>query len=553
MTRCVIAIWTIFAMACGGAPKPAADVKGGFVRVDADPAEYRAASRKFALAIGISEYDRDSGWRDLKYPVADAKAVARALSTDGGFEITDVLGGRVSAAEIVAAIDRLDRAASDPDDVALVYISGHGTLARGADGALARFLATSESRMADVEATSVSVDELTRRFDNFASRRKVLILATCHAGRGKSALPPTLESELSTYKSAFFPPPLESASRASFVIGASGWGEPAREDSALGHDIYTYFLLESIRRRYDPDRDGAVTLTEAHDYARRLTWQHTRGAQRPYLHSDILGGDPIVVAGRPTGEPLPLLLSFTPALDEFTVHIDGEIKGALPGGIAVDAGAHSVEIRRPDGGVVARRDVTLRPGERLIVDDLVRARAGRDWAATVSVGYQAFLDSRSRARLVEPLFMPRVAIVRDLFVGRLRLSATVAATPWQGHSTAVLDADDGDEIRVPYRLFELGVGLGAALEVVRTRRLSVWAGPVFDAIWFRRRLEVRGAPRDEAYFGVAPSVDVDARLSLTPDLFLTGGARLGYLGFQVDGALRHIGLADLRIGAGVPL
>ncbi|MEI8351089.1 MAG: TonB-dependent receptor, partial [bacterium] len=51
------------------------------------------------------------------------------------------------------------------------------------------------------------------------------------------------------------------------VLSASAFGETAREDDRLQGDVYTHFLIEGIKSG-DLDGDGAVTLTEADDYAR---------------------------------------------------------------------------------------------------------------------------------------------------------------------------------------------------------------------------------------------------------------------------------------------
>ena len=41
-------------------------------------------------------------------------------------------------------------------------------------------------------------------------------------------------------------PALRRWSEAVVVLSAAAFGEPAREDEALGHDVYTYFLLEAL-------------------------------------------------------------------------------------------------------------------------------------------------------------------------------------------------------------------------------------------------------------------------------------------------------------------
>ncbi len=545
--------FVILGLLAGCATAGPAD-KGGFVALDAAPERFQPPQRKLLVALGVEDYGEEGGWHDLRYPGADARAMAETLGRLGGFEVVALKTGRVGGGDVQQALDRLEAATRDPSDVVLVYLSGHGTLARDASGALRRYLVTSESRIGDVPGTALSFAGLRGRFARLASRRKVLVLATCHAGSGKSALPPDLVAELRTYKSAFFPPPppLEGVSRASFVIGASGWGEPAREDPKLGHDVYTYYFLEAVRRPYDPDGDGAVTVTEAHDYARRLTYRHSGGAQRPYLRSDILGSDPIVLAGSPAAPALPLLLSFDPALDGYRLSVDGAEKGALPGSVAVAPGAHEVTVASPAGVVVARRRLELEPRQRVLVGELLARTGAPAWAASAGLSYQAFLDSRSRARLVEPVALARARIARiGLLGGRLRVFGEVQATPGAWSRSAQLQTPSGRVADVPYALTEVTAGAGAAWTLARGGRLSVALGPVLSACWFSRSFELPGLGQGESYFTLVPSLDLGAELRVWRELVLLAGLRQSYVAFRVDGVTRHLAMAEVAVGAGL--
>lgn len=549
----LLLVWLPIVSGCGSqAPPeagPGAHLKGGFAKAGS-PDRLRPVERRFVLAIGIDAYPPANGWHPLKFPARDATAVASALEEQGGYTVVQQLTGALTRAQIVAALDALDAQVQRPSDVAIVYISGHGTLGRDPGGELARYLVPSDGRITDVPGTALAVKVIKDRFGRLASQRKVLILATCHSGSGKSNLPAPLLSELRTYKSAFFPAPLETVSRASVLIGASGWGEPAREDPALGHDIYTYYLLEAIRRGYDPDQDGATTISEAHDYARRLTWRRSGGRQRPSLQSDILGADPIVLAGRVSQPAMPLLLSFNPMLNGVSVVVDGQTKGELPGNIVVPPGAHRVQLRRRGGRIIGDADVDLAAGGRVVLDDLVQGLdAGPRWSLGLGVGYQAFLDSQSRAELVQPLVLPRLRISRDApsWQGFVEATGTLS----DSESDATLRSASGVQSQVPYRLAQYSLGVGARFDVLTWRGLVLGVGPVLNGVYFQRRLALLGAPDEESYFGVAPAIEAGARLRLSRRLFVNAGGRASYLAFQVDSAWRHIALADLWLGTGV--
>src|SRR5262249_46459206 len=152
------------------------------------------------------------------------------------------------------------------DDVVVVYVSTHGTLARDAHGSLERYLVTSDTHLDDVRSTGLLLSDVEAALDALPSRKKVLILATCHSGAGKSLLPPEVLRELEGTKGPFFAARLEEVSRASIVLAACDWGETAREDEGLENDIYTHFFVEALLKPADRNGDGAVTATEAHDY-----------------------------------------------------------------------------------------------------------------------------------------------------------------------------------------------------------------------------------------------------------------------------------------------
>lgn len=86
----------------------------------------------------VDHYHPDGGWHDLRFAAADAREMADTLSSQGGFEVVGLLKGKVRSQELLEAFDRLNAASRDSSDVVVVYISSHGTLARGPHGELRR-------------------------------------------------------------------------------------------------------------------------------------------------------------------------------------------------------------------------------------------------------------------------------------------------------------------------------------------------------------------------------------------------------------------------------
>jgi hypothetical protein len=186
----------------------------------------------------------------------------------------------------------------------------------------------------------------------------------------------------------------------------------------------------------------------------------------------------------------------------------------------------------------------------VVLDGLVRGLdSAPKWSVGIGFGYQAFLDSRSRSELVQPLALPRLRVSRDAPGWQAFVEAT--GTPTQSESEARLQSASGKRTLVPYSLAEYSLGLGARFDVLRWRRLVLGIGPVLNGVYFQRRLALPGAPEDESYFGVAPAFEAGARLGITRRFFLDAGGRASYLAFQVDSAWRHIALADIWLGTGV--
>ncbi|MFL5300487.1 MAG: caspase domain-containing protein, partial [Anaeromyxobacteraceae bacterium] len=258
--------------------------KGRLVPLDVprEKLDQHYAPKKVALLVGVNRFD-DAEWNGLRYTEKDAEDLGAVLRDPqrGAFDHVEVLKDGPTRADIRAAISRLGDVARDDRDTVLVYFSSHGTLARDPRGEMKRYLVTRDTRMTDVAGSALAIDDLKSEFEALRSRRKVLILAACHSGGGKSLLPGDMQKELAGTKGGFFVRPIEEVSRAIVVLAASDWGETAREDSKLENDIYTHFLVEALKIGYDRNGDGATTVSEAHDYARRMTYEFTAGRQRP--------------------------------------------------------------------------------------------------------------------------------------------------------------------------------------------------------------------------------------------------------------------------------
>ncbi len=336
--------------------------------VDEREAQALFRGRRLALLVGPEGFG-EGGFPDLRYTDEDVAAVAAALEDPerGGFDVVEALTGpeQTTRAGVLAAMGRVEAQVQSADDTVFVYFSTHGTLARGGGEDFDQYLVLHDTRLDDVRGTGLAHDEVLAWLEGMPSRRKVLLLATCHSGQGKSVLSPDMQAAMEGTKGLPPVPALRDVSEAVVVIGVCAYNEVARESEDLGHDIYTHFFLEALEEG-DLDGDGAVTVTEAHDHARRGTWDFTQGTQRAYARAEITGTDPVILAGERQQQGLGLLASYWDRLAGLQVAIDGMIKGELPGQVAVPPGTHKVTLLDPDNGrVVARRRMSVEQGTRL--------------------------------------------------------------------------------------------------------------------------------------------------------------------------------------------
>ncbi|MCP3165651.1 caspase family protein [Myxococcus qinghaiensis] len=544
--RNLLPILLVALTACA-TPSSQGTEKGGLVplRLDEEALSSAYTPRRMALLVGISEFD-DPHWRGLRYPAKDATDLAAAMldPARGRFDQVRVLTRpeETTRAAILAALRELRKQAHRPDDVVVVYFSAHGTLARDATGELRRFLVTRDASYRAIAQTALSMDMLKAEFDALSSRRRLLVLASCHSGNGKSLLPKELEKELSGVKSGFYARPLEESSRASMVFAACDWGETAREDEGLRNDIYTHFLVEGLGGGADRNTDGAVTATEAHDYARRRTFAFTEGRQRPSAEILEVGADPVVLSGNIARTGRPELFSYNPRLDGFTLKVDGETRTELPGGAAVTPGKRTVELTKGDA-VLMRRDVEVSAGERLPLEQLLSEAFPRRSLSLLG-GMFTFADARSRKELL-PL-APEVAVSLRLEDRPLRDFGLLFDV---GFSTGrrALQLQPDDEISFRYTTFSAGMALPY---LWRWERLTLFAGPRVAALYLGRSFEVDTFVSGQRFFTVSPGVVGGMVVRVGERLELMTQAQLMLTYVVVDGEGQAVGFTGGWAGVG---
>jgi hypothetical protein len=388
-------------------------------------------SKRLLLSVGISEFN-DSLWHPLKYAGKDAKDIHDALTNlNKPFEAD---GLRIGQDEKVLRLRDLRKAMRDfkitnqnPDDTVIVYFSSHGTVAYKKDGSLGRYIITSDTDRSDLSQTALDYDELITWFNGLRSEKKVLILAFCHSGVGKSALTPQMKRALSMLKSPYFEEPVQERSQGSIILTASGWREPALEDPALQNDVYTHFLLEGLDQ--DLNQDGAVSITEAHQYAAQATYKYTRGRQRPSAILELLGSDPILIKGEIRSRRFASLYSLVGRLSDLMVSVDGNEEQSLEKGILIPEGKVRLTVKDPKSQtIISDRVVQLEGGREYAIDSFLAPSLPNSFVFGLTQFYM-LNDSIRRSYVTTDSLGYRAAYRREQVLGVMGAEFAVSYFP----------------------------------------------------------------------------------------------------------------------------
>jgi len=358
-----------------------AAVAGVVAPADSTAVEAAYRPRRVALIVGVQDYS-DPELQGLRYPEADAKGIYQVLHRPdvGDFDDAIVLVGKQNTTKraiqeaIAWATAELQR-----DDTFLLYFSGHGTLSFDLVEGSRLFFLPSDARLSDPEKTGISVAWLEEVVSSLPSRRRVLILDTCHNGRsGKSAVNSTTAQLLSAMRG---PPPeprgLRDVSESEARLYAAQYYQPALEDAHLGNGVYTHFLIEALtsaRSTADLDGDGLINIAELHEYARDHTMNYTSGVQVPRAEYRLVGHDEIYLAGDPSLRGMAeraLLSACDEILAKARLLVDGVPRGTLPGVTPVEPGRHNVKVETPQGQTLINRSLNFEAGATVPVEELL--------------------------------------------------------------------------------------------------------------------------------------------------------------------------------------
>jgi uncharacterized caspase-like protein len=288
---------------------------------------------RYALVVGVNEcpqFRLDGGAiaRPLRGAESDADAVAATLEKQFGFRSANIeliKGEKATYSTVKAACERLQKRARR-GDVVVFHYSGHGTqvpdrgphdeTADGVDEALCLADATEQGDNLLVD------DELAAWLDSIDASQVTVILDCCHAGTGTKDTDDDIASRWLPFpgvaKSQRPKQPwreLKGASKSLFSRRTAFFACQPREQAyerrlpsmrlpARAGQFTHYLLLGLTTREADRDGNGAISNTEAIEFARTQldkSFNRARDAdarQQPSLESDDADAPAIVGRGQ---------------------------------------------------------------------------------------------------------------------------------------------------------------------------------------------------------------------------------------------------------------
>ena len=244
---------------------------------------------KYALIIGSNKYD-DQKLAQLKTPAADSQALAKILDdkTIGSFdEVTPLINQTETKVRRAISAFLTNK---KPDDLVLLYFSGHGIL----DDRGRLYLALKDTQVNLLKATSIPSSFIADEMDTCRSKRQILILDCCHSG--------AFERGAKGEQKAITETTFEGSGFGRVVLTASNSTQYALEgDQVIKQtelSLFTHFLLEGLKTgEADVNNDGHISLDEWYDYTYARVISETP-KQVPHKWSYNQQGD-LIIAKNP--------------------------------------------------------------------------------------------------------------------------------------------------------------------------------------------------------------------------------------------------------------
>lgn len=243
-----------------------------------DPAQYvsEQVGKAYAVVIGINDYRDKPAIPELRYAVADAKAVGEELKARG-FKVISLLDQEATKERILEVLgDELPQKLQSSDRL-LIFYAGHGETKTLGAGRTMGYLLPVDAKRNRLHKTAINMGELRQLAGLLPAKHVLYVVDVCYggiAGQQTRSLPAHSESYLKQITQ-------ESGRQ---LITAGGPGQQVVEGPQWGHSVFTYYLLEGLKKGLaDLNHDGVIPASELYAYLDGRVPAASEGQQRPEL------------------------------------------------------------------------------------------------------------------------------------------------------------------------------------------------------------------------------------------------------------------------------
>jgi WD40 repeat protein/uncharacterized caspase-like protein len=274
----------------------------------------------WSISVGVSKYRLLSPQQQLDFADDDARSISAALAAEvgegrpfGALHATTLIDDEVSVESVDRALAGL--AAMGPDDLAVVFLAGHGVSLD--EGQMVYLTGGASLSKESAREHGIGWDRIRAALGR-ARGRVVVLLDACHSGHVSTELiapNEALAQELSAAgRSGVLVFAAARGSQLSYevpvgraTLGSSrglelAWeGKPAAMKNAPvgGHGLFTSALLEALSGQApDADHSSAVEASELIDYVTERVREASNGQQTPWVARREMFGDFVVAPAR---------------------------------------------------------------------------------------------------------------------------------------------------------------------------------------------------------------------------------------------------------------
>jgi len=257
----------------------------------------------YLASIGINAY-RQPNVPALKYAENDARAVAKYFREQVGVpkaNIFTLIGKQATERNIRRLLGVTLKRKAGRNDQIVIFYAGHGVpefdSRPDVPDQVEKYLLPWDGETDALIATSIPMSLIGKLSNLYVSERVVFLLDTCFSGAAatRNARTRTLAGALGGRRSVRLDDGFlnkVAKGRGKVILTASGINEASQELDSLRHGVFTYYLLEGMKKGgADFDGDGAVSVSEIHKYLGERVPPRTNQEQQPayFVNSQVTG------------------------------------------------------------------------------------------------------------------------------------------------------------------------------------------------------------------------------------------------------------------------